>query len=119
MLRQRSGQIVNICSILGVRGARGESGYAASKAALIGLTLSLARELGASEIGVNAVMPGFMQTSMTRAIAEEARVAAKRDNVLDRFSNTAAAAGFIVHLAGMKTVSGQVFNLDGRIHRWT
>ena len=118
MLRQRSGHVINICSILGVMGARGESGYAASKAALIGLTMSLARELGASGIGVNAVMPGFMRTSMTRAIEEKARIAARRDNVLDRFSYPAVAARFIVHLAGTKTVSGQVFNLDGRIHRW-
>lgn len=118
MLRRRSGHIVNVCSILGLRGAQGESGYAASKAALIGLTLSLARELGAYGIGVNAVMPGFMRTSMTRSIAEEARLAARRDNVLDRFSDPASAARFIVHLAGMNTVSGQVFNLDGRIHRW-
>jgi 3-oxoacyl-[acyl-carrier protein] reductase len=118
MLRQRSGHIVNVCSILGILGARGESGYAASKAALIGFTLSLARELGASGISVNAVMPGFMLTSMTRSIAEGARATARRDNVLDRFSDPEAAARFIVHLAGMKTVSGQVFNLDGRIHRW-
>jgi len=80
--------------------------------------LSLARELGASRIGVNAVIPGFMRTSMTRSIAEEAKDAARRDNVLDRFSDPVAAARFIVHLAEMKTVSGQVFNLDGRIHRW-
>lgn len=118
MLRRRSGHIINVCSILGVRGGRGESGYAASKAALIGLTLSLARELGASGIGVNAVMPGFMLTSMTRNISEEARAAARRDNVLDRFSDPASAARFIVRLAEMKTVSGQTFNLDGRIHRW-
>ncbi|MEJ2744806.1 MAG: 3-oxoacyl-ACP reductase FabG [bacterium] len=118
MLRQRSGQIVNVCSILGVRGARGESAYAASKAALIGFTMSLARELGTFGVSVNAVMPGFMRTSMTRAATEEAKRAARRDNVLDRFSDPTSAARFIVHLADMKTVSGQVFNLDGRIHRW-
>jgi 3-oxoacyl-[acyl-carrier protein] reductase len=118
MLRQRSGHIINICSILGVCGARGASGYAASKAALIGLTTSLAAELGGSGISVNAVIPGFMRTSMTRTLAAETRDAARRSHVLNRFSDPAAAARFIVHLAGMKTVSGQLFNLDGRIYRW-
>jgi 3-oxoacyl-[acyl-carrier protein] reductase len=118
MLRQRSGHIINICSILGVCGARGESGYAASKAALIGLTTSLARELGGSGVSVNAVMPGFMRTSMTRTVAGETRDAAQAGNVLKRFSDPAAVACFIVHLAGMATVSGQLFNLDGRIYRW-
>ena len=118
MLRQRSGHIINICSILGVCGGRGESGYAASKAALIGLTTSLARELGRSGISVNAVMPGFMRTSMTSTVAAGTRVAARRSNVLNRFSDPAAVARFIVNLAAMETVSGQLFNLDGRIYRW-
>lgn len=118
MLRQRSGHIINICSILGVCGARGESGYAASKAALIGLTTSLARELGGSGVSVNAVMPGFMRTSMTRTVAGETRDAAQAGNVLKKFSDPAAVARFIVHVAGMATVSGQLFNLDGRIYRW-
>ncbi len=118
MIKQRSGHIINISSILGVCGGRGESAYAASKAALIGFTKSLARELGRSGIRVNAVMPGFMRTSMTRAAAAEARVAARRSNVLNGFSDPGAAARFIVNLAAMETVSGQLFNLDGRIYRW-
>jgi 3-oxoacyl-[acyl-carrier protein] reductase len=118
MLRRQSGQIINICSILGICGALGESGYAASKAALIGFTKSLAAELGGTGISVNAVIPGFMRTSMTRTVAAETRDAARRSHVLNRFSDPAAVARFIVHLAGMKTVSGQVLSLDGRIYRW-
>jgi len=118
MMRQRSGHIINICSILGVWGGRGESAYATSKAALIGFTRSAARELGRYAICVNAVIPGFMMTGMGRICSEAARERARGMNVLTRLSDIGTAARVIVHLAGTTSVSGQLFNCDGRIYRW-
>ncbi len=118
MIKQRSGDIINISSILGVWGGKGESGYAASKAALVGFTKSLAKELGRWGIRVNAVLPGFMLTPMTESLGEQATAEARDDNVLKRFSEPEISARFVVQLAGMETVSGQLFNLDGRIYRW-
>ncbi|MDD5557758.1 MAG: 3-oxoacyl-ACP reductase FabG [bacterium] len=118
MVPRRSGHIINISSILGVRGARGGAAYAAAKAGLIGLTKSLARELGPSGIMVNAVIPGFLPTGMTGSVGEAEREEIRRESVLGRLGDAEAAARFIAHLAGMRTVSGQLFNLDGRIFRW-
>jgi 3-oxoacyl-[acyl-carrier protein] reductase len=118
MLARGSGHIISVSSLLGLRGARGEAVYAASKAALVGFTMSLAKELGPSGIRVNAVVPGFMPTPMTHGLAKEVRESARRESVLGRFANPVSVARFIVNLAGMKSVSGQLFNLDGRLHRW-
>ncbi|MCX6353846.1 MAG: SDR family NAD(P)-dependent oxidoreductase [Candidatus Aureabacteria bacterium] len=119
MVRQRSGHIINICSILGVRGGKGESAYAASKAALIGFTKSLAKEMGPCGICVNAVIPGFMLTRMGRSASGTVREDVRVDSALKRFSDPGIVAQFIAHLSGMKIVTGQLFNLDGRIYRWS
>ncbi len=114
MLRQRSGHIINVASILGVRGNAGQAAYSASKAGLIGLTKAAAVELAPRGIQVNVVLPGFMLTDMGAGASEKYRREALSDNLLKRFSEACEVADFIRHLTGMKAVSGQVFNLDSR-----
>lgn len=115
MMKQKGGHIINISSYAGVKGRKGLSAYAAAKAGLIGLTMTAARELGRYGINVNAVLPGFMLTDMGTDAAEHAREEAFRENILNRFSVPEAVAGFIVSLSDMDGITGQVFNLDGRI----
>jgi 3-oxoacyl-[acyl-carrier protein] reductase len=114
MLRRRDGHIITIGSYWGGHGLRGGCTYSASKAGLVGLRLAAAHEYGPRNIRCNVVLPGFMRTPMTAGIAEEhvARIAAK--SLLGRISDLDEVCGFIVHLAGMRNVSAQVFNLDSR-----
>ena len=119
MLRQRSGHIVNVTSFAAKNGHAGQSNYVASKAALIGLTQSLAAELGSRNIQVNAVMPGVLATPMTAQLNEEQRRALAKANALGRWNDVAEVARFIHFLTTMRNVSGQVFQLDSRIGRWT
>jgi len=119
MLRQRSGHIINISSFSARRGPRGQVNYAAAKAGLIGLTQSLAREVGARNIRVNAVLPGLLRTSLTSGLTPAQWETLARANVLGRINDMAEVARFIVFLAGMENVSGQIFQLDSRISRWT
>jgi len=114
-IKQRSGHVINISSILGVRGKTGQAAYTSSKAGLIGLTKAAAVELAPRNIQVNAVLPGYMLTDMGNTASEKAKDEALSDNLLKRYSDPAEVADFICHLAGMKAVSGQVFNLDSRI----
>lgn len=115
MAKARSGHIINIASISGLRGNAGQAAYSASKAGLIGLTKAAASELAAMGILVNAVLPGYMLTDMGAGASDKARHEALRDNLLKRYSEPGEVADFIYHLVGMKAVSGQVFNLDSRI----
>ncbi len=115
MARQGSGHIINISSITGVKGREGHSAYAASKAALIGLTKAAAVELAPQGIQVNCVLPGYMPTGMGVSASDKAKNNALADNLLKTYSNPAEAAFFIFNLIYMKSVSGQVFNLDSRI----
>ncbi|HEX9860373.1 MAG TPA: 3-oxoacyl-ACP reductase family protein [Nitrospirota bacterium] len=115
MMKQRAGHIINIASILGVRGKAGQAAYSASKAGLIGLTKATAVELAPRGIQANAVIPGYMLTGMGAGASQKARDEALSDNLLKRFNDPDEVAGFIFHLAGMKSVSGQVFNLDSRM----
>ncbi|MBI5189651.1 MAG: SDR family NAD(P)-dependent oxidoreductase [Nitrospirae bacterium] len=115
MLKQKAGHIVNVSSILGLRGKAGQAAYAASKAGLIGLTKAAAVELGSRGVRVNAVLPGYMLTDMGAGASGKYRAEALADNLLGRFSEPAEVADFIFHLARMKAVSGQVFNLDSRV----
>lgn len=110
-LMTQGGHIVNISSRSGMRGAAGQSAYAASKAALIGLTLAAAREL--APVRVNALLPGYMPTELGVA-APEALKRAKAESVLGRLSDPAEAASFIVWLTSTGGISGQVFTLDSR-----
>lgn len=118
MLRQREGQILNITSHGGRVGRAGQANYAASKAALFGLTQSLACELGSRNIRVNAVSPGFLKTGLVADLTEEQLAAHATANTLGRLNEIAEVARFVVFLAGMRNVSGQIFQLDSRITPW-
>ncbi len=118
MMRQRSGHIINIGSYSALRPPIGQANYAAAKAALIGLSQSLAAEAGSRGVRVNCVLPGFLETRMTRELSEEARNRALRAHVLERFNSVADAARFVVFLDSMEAVSGQFFQLDSRLRSW-
>ncbi len=109
------GHIINIASIVGLQGREGQANYSASKAGLIGLTKSCAMELGAQNIKVNAVLPGYLPTDMGIAISGAIHDRILREHTLGRFSDPQETADFIYHLSLMRNVSGQVFNLDSRV----
>ena len=115
MVRQQRGHIINIGSITGIQGREGQANYSASKAGLIGLTKSAARELGPQGIQVNVVLPGFLMTDMGNSVGADMQERLLRNHCLDRATDPDEVARFIHHVAGMKNVSGQVFNLDSRI----
>jgi 3-oxoacyl-[acyl-carrier protein] reductase len=121
MSRQRHGHIVNIGSYSALSGPAGQASYAAAKAGLIGLTQSTAQEYGARNIRANCILPGFLETRMTRHLLEDA---AWKENLLGahalhRLNTPQDAARFIAFLHSMENVSGQVFQLDSRIRRWS
>lgn len=118
MIRQRDGHIINVSSFAARAGTPGQANYAAAKAALIGLTQSLAAELGSRNVRVNAVLPGVLPTGMTARLKAEARERLVTGNVLRRMNSVAEVARFVAFLAGMRDVSGQVFQLDSRLSRW-
>jgi 3-oxoacyl-[acyl-carrier protein] reductase len=118
MIKQRDGHIINMASLSGRTGARGQANYAAAKAGLFGLTQSLAREVGSRNVRVNAVLPGVLPTPMTARLGEPQLAEFAAANVLGRLNTVAEAARFVVFLAGMQNVSGQLFQLDSRICRW-
>jgi len=118
MLKQRAGHIINIGSYSALRPPVGQANYAAAKAALIGLTQSLAAESGSRGVRVNCVLPGFLQTRMTKDLSEKARSRALQGHVLQKFNSVADAARFMLFLDSMEAVSGQVFQLDSRLRRW-
>lgn len=115
MLKQRAGRIINISSVSGVLGNAGQANYCASKAGLIGLTKSVARELGSRGITVNAVAPGFITTEMTEVLSEEVKAAATNSIPMKRFGTTDDIADTVVFLASDKAgyITGQVICVDG------
>jgi 3-oxoacyl-[acyl-carrier protein] reductase len=115
MTKQRSGHIISVASIAGIRGREGQANYAASKAGLIGLTKAAAKELGRSNIQVNCVLPGYLHTDMGAAAHKSVLVQVLAESALGRTSNASEVAAFISHLSLMRNVSGQVFNMDSRI----
>ena len=120
MSKQRHGHIVNIGSYSALSGPAGQANYAAAKAGLIGFTQSIAKEYGARNVRANCVLPGFLDTKMTRHLLEDA---AWRENLMSQHTlgrlNTAQdVARFVVFLHSMESVSGQVFQLDSRVRRW-
>jgi len=108
------GHIINISSISGTRGKAGQAAYSASKAALLGLTVSAARELSEYNIRVNAVLPGYMPTDMGSG-AEKAMDEARKKSLIGKLSDPKEVAGFIAWLAGTESVTGQVFTIDSRV----
>jgi len=115
MMKQKTGHIINISSIAGVMGSTGLSVYSASKAGLIGLTLTTAKELGRFNIMSNAVLPGYMLTDMGTASEEKAKEKALKQSLINKFSEPDKVAGFICYLTEASGITGQVFNLDSRI----
>ena len=115
MLRQKSGKIINISSVSGILGNAGQANYAASKAGVIGLTKTMARELGSRGITVNAIAPGFVDTEMTGVLSEEIRGNACRQIILGRFGKPEDISNVAVFLASDKAdyITGQVISVDG------
>lgn len=115
MLKQRSGKIINISSVSGILGNVGQANYAASKAGVIGLTKTMARELGSRGITVNAIAPGFVDTEMTEVLSEEIRENACKQIILGRFGKPENIANAAVFLASDKAdyITGQVISVDG------
>ncbi len=114
MIKQGGGHIINISSISGVHGQVGQAAYAASKAGILGLTMSAAKELGEYNVCVNTVLPGYLLTDMGIS-ADKARDRAIERSVLHQLADVDETAHFVVNLAQMSGISGQVFNLDSRV----
>jgi len=115
MIKRRWGRVVNITSVVGLTGNKGQSNYAASKAGLIGFTKAVARELASRNVLVNAVAPGYIDTEMTRSIAEEAKQALQAAIPLGRLGQGADVAAAVLFLASdlASYITGQVLVVDG------
>jgi 3-oxoacyl-[acyl-carrier protein] reductase len=115
MMRRRAGRIINITSVVGITGNRGQASYAASKAGLIGLTKSVARELASRGILCNAVAPGFIETEMTAELSAEASAAMTGRIALGRLGSADDVAAVVRFLAGPGAayITGQVIVVDG------
>ena len=119
MIAKQQGHIINIASFSARAGPRGQANYAAAKAGVLGLTESLAKELGPHNIRVNAILPGFLPTPMTASLGKQTVAEFAAANALGRINSVAEVARFIAFLATLQNVSGQLFQLDSRISRWT
>lgn len=115
MLKQRSGKIINISSVSGILGNAGQANYAASKAGVIGLTKTMARELASRGITCNAVAPGFVDTEMTEILSDSVKEAACKQIPLGRFGAAKDIARMVAYLAGEggDYITGQVISVDG------
>lgn len=115
MMKQRSGRIISLASVVALRGNAGQANYCASKAGIIGLTKSLAKELGGRGITVNAIAPGFIETDMTAVLSEENRTAMLSTIPLARAGRPEDVAEAIAFLAGdgAAYITGQVLRVDG------
>lgn len=118
LLKQKSGHIINITSVSGVMGNAGQANYSASKAGIIGLTKSVARELASRGITCNAVAPGFIDTEMTEVMTEQAKEAVRAQIPLRRAGTVTDIAHTVVFLASDSAsyITGQVISVDGGMH---
>ncbi len=113
MLKQKSGTIINMSSVVGLTGNIGQVNYAASKAGLIGMTFATARELAPRGITCNAIAPGFITTDMTDVLPDNIKESILSTIPLKRFGTTEEVANVAVFLAKNKYITGQVINIDG------
>ncbi len=115
MMRRRSGRIINMTSIVGLTGNKGQANYAASKAGLVGFTKSVAKEYASRGVLANCVAPGFIETDMTRALPDEARAILLEDIALGRLGRPEDVAGVVLFLASDLAgyITGQVLVVDG------
>ena len=115
MLKKRRGRIINITSVVGLSGQAGQANYAASKAGIIGLTKSLAREVGSRHITVNAVAPGFVPTALTDVLSEEAVNGIVQQTPLGRLGKPEEIASAVAFLASDEAafITGQILSVDG------
>jgi 3-oxoacyl-[acyl-carrier protein] reductase len=115
MMKRRWGRVINIASVVGLIGNKGQANYAASKAGLIGLTKSVAKELSSRNILANVVAPGFIETDMTAAITADARETLSKQIPLERLGMPSDIAGVVTFLASEHAsyITGQVFVVDG------
>ena len=115
MVRQRWGRIINLSSVVALRGNAGQTNYAASKAGLIGLTKSLARELASRNVTVNAVAPGFIETDMTEVLSDKVKEASVSQIPLGHFGKPEDVANLAAFLASEAAayITGQVIHCDG------
>lgn len=115
MLKQKSGRIINMSSVVGIGGNAGQVNYAASKAGVIGITKSVAKELGSRGITVNAVAPGYIDTEMTQVLSDEVKGKVLEEIPLKRMGTTQDIANVVTFLASEKAsyITGQVIAVDG------
>jgi len=115
MMKQRSGRIINISSVVGISGNAGQTNYSASKAGIIGFTKSLAKEVGSRNILVNAVAPGFIETQMTDVLKDEVKEEIAKQIPLKRMGTTQDVANVVKFLASEESsyITGQVIQVDG------
>ncbi len=118
MLRQRSGRIITVTSVVGLMGNPGQANYAAAKAALVGLTKSLARELGSRGVTVNAVAPGYIRTRMTAGLTDAQRESLLANLAIPRLGEPADVAEAVAFLAGpgASYITGTVVNVSGGLY---
>lgn len=115
LAKQRKGRIINLTSVVGIMGNAGQANYAASKAGIIGLTKSVAKELASRNITVNAVAPGFIETDMTDVLKEEVKQEMKRNIPLGSFGTPKDIAAAVYFLASedAKYITGQILSVNG------
>ena len=118
MIRQRSGRIINMSSVVGLMGNAGQVNYAASKAAMLGFTKSLAREVASRNVTVNAVAPGYIETDMTKALPSDATDALREAIPMHRIGKPSEVANAVLYLAseGAGYVTGQVLQVNGGLY---